>query len=38
MLGFEQSGHPLAERMLYNAMHPLAVGPYDPFSVKKKKF
>lgn len=37
VLGFEQSGHELAKQMLYNAMHPLAVRPYDPFSVKKKK-
>lgn len=37
VLGFEQSSHPLAERMLYNAIHPLAVRPYDPFGVKRKR-
>lgn len=37
VLGFEQGGHPLAERMLYNAVHPLAIRPYDSFQIKKRK-
>lgn len=37
VLGFEQGGHPLAKQMLYNAMHPLAIRPYDSFRTKKRK-
>lgn len=38
VLGFKKAGHELAKQMLYNAMHPLAIRPYDPFKIQKKKF
>ena len=37
VLGFEKAGHELAKQMLYNAVHPLAIRPYDSFRIKKRK-
>lgn len=38
VLGFDKSEHPLAKRMLENALNPLEIRPYDSFKIKKRKW